>query len=136
MHCSGQAKTAQMEDHTFTRRSFLGVVAAAFVGSAAPATKPGYTVPGRTLRVGIVLPVVRGGLVMKARDIYSGVTLALAETQRSGELFGQRIAIFERRVATRDDADADAVASAARELMAQSKLAVLIGGTSSAECEA
>ena len=135
MHCSGQAKSEYMEDHTFSRRSFLGVVASAFVGSRAPATNLVYSVPARTLRVGIVLPVAHSGLA-KASDIYSGVTLALAETQRSGELFGQRIALVERRVATRDDGHAGAIASAARELIAQGKLAVLIGGISPEESEA
>jgi len=131
MHCLGQPKSEYMEDHTFTRRGFLGLVASAVVGSRAHF----QSVPRRTLRVGIVLPLAPGGLAVRANDIYSGLTLALAETQRSGELFGQRISLVERRVAARNDGDADAIGPAVRELIEQTDPAVLIGGTSSAECE-
>jgi ABC-type branched-subunit amino acid transport system substrate-binding protein len=136
MHCLGQAKTKCMEDHTFTRRGFLGLVASAFAGARTSAAEPICSVQKRTLRVGMVLPVADGALAVKARDISSGITLALAETQRSGQLFGQMIVLVERHVATAQTGDASAIASAARELVAQSSPAVLIAGTSAAECSA
>ena len=123
-----------MEAHTLSRRTFLAAMGSAFACPPEVAVRLMASIPSRTLRVGIVLPVVNGRVPINARDVYSGVTLALAETERSGELFGQQIKLFDRRVATSESGAPRSIASAARELISQRSLAVIIAGTSNAEC--
>jgi ABC-type branched-subunit amino acid transport system substrate-binding protein len=81
--------------------------------------------PARALRIGLLIPALRGGESGGATDISAGAALARSEADRAATLFGQNIHLDVARITPSDEGGANA----AHRLITNGAT-VLIGGIS------
>ena len=111
-----------------TRREFLRVAGVALATSRAGAGIPILNwAPARTLRLALLLPPADPSLASVASDWSAGAALALSETERAAQLFGQRISLSERRIDQNQKPE---------DVIARDHPSVIIGGASATECAA
>jgi ABC-type branched-subunit amino acid transport system substrate-binding protein len=115
--------------HRITRREFVELSTLSLGGfvvsrSAGTKVRPSQT---RTLNVATILPPADDKAPGIA-DVDAGASMAFSETQRAAELFGQKVQLSAKRVASSDQFQ-----GVAHEFIERNSVHVIIGGMSEGE---